>query len=161
VQGSLDQPPIVLRARRVRAVWTAIGSAAFGTLFVWDPTDPVLLIFSGFFGFTCVVALSSLVVRPRLEVGPSGLTQTVLWRTKSIGWADVYNFRPAMFGLTNRTVGFDYVTARPKRAALRLDLDRSHIQGWLRPGWEIEPQALAKLLNDAREHWLTNARSAP
>jgi len=79
----------------------------------------------------------------------------VLWRTRRFAWTEIYNFRPALIGLTNKTVGFDYLTERPKRAALNaLNTSLAGVQGSLQPGWEIAPQALADLLNDAREHWL-------
>jgi uncharacterized membrane protein YhaH (DUF805 family) len=109
-----------------------------------------------------VVGLGMLISPSRLEIGPSGLVQTVLWRNTKFEWADVYNFRPAIIGLTNKAVGFDYLTERPKRAALRgLNTALAGVQGSLQPGWEVAPEALAGLLNDARERWLTAAGGSP
>ena len=159
VQGSLDQPPIVLRSRRARAVWLIIGSAGFVTmgLFSLESTGPSLasLLSIGFFGLCGLVGAGLLIAPPRLEVSPSGLTQMVMWRTTKYAWTDIYNFRPAGLGWANKTVGFDYLTERPKGTGLkRLNTALAGRQGYLQPGWEIAPQDLANLLNDARERWL-------
>ncbi len=166
MQGSLDQPPIVLQAKTSRAIVLVAISAGFVAigLFVWPPSESSImrLFCIAFFGLCGLVGLGTLIVPSRLEIGPSGLTQRVLWRATRLGWTDVYNFRPAIIGLANKTVGFDYLTARPKRAALRrLNSAIAGVQGALQPGWELAPQALADLLNGAREHWLAVAGSAP
>jgi uncharacterized membrane protein YhaH (DUF805 family) len=164
--GSLDQPPIVVRASRARAAWLVVGSAVFVAigLFLWEPKDSDVerLLCIGFFGLCGAIGLGTLIVPNRLEIGPTGLTQRVLWRTTRIAWTDAHNFRPAIIGLTNRTVGFDYLTERPKRMALRaLNTALAGVQGSLQPGWEIAPQALANLLNDARERWLASEVAPP
>jgi uncharacterized membrane protein YhaH (DUF805 family) len=166
MQGSLDQPPIVVRATRARAIWLVIGSAIFVAIgiFLWSPTDSAVarLFCIGFFGLCGIIGLGILIAPPRLEIGPSGLTQTALWRTNKFAWTDVHNFRPTIIGLTNKVVGFDYLTTRQKGAALRgLNTALAGVQGSLQPGWEIAPQALANLLNDARERWLGAAKDTP
>jgi uncharacterized membrane protein YhaH (DUF805 family) len=165
MQGSLDQPPIVVRGSRARAIWLVIGSAIFVAIgvFLWSPTQSAVMRWSciGFFGLCGALGLAILIVPSRLEVGPSGLTQTVLWRTGRFTWTDVYNFRPAIIGLTNKTVGFDYLTPRPRRTALKsLNAGLAGVQGSLQPGWEVAPEALASLLNEARERWLVGAEIA-
>jgi len=122
-----------------------------------ESTGPSLAsVFSfGFFGLCGLVGLGLLIAPPRLEITPSGLTQKVLWRTTKFAWTDIYNFRPAGLGLANKTVGFDYLTERPKgRGLKRLNSALTGGQGALQPGWEIPPQNLANLLNEARERWL-------
>jgi uncharacterized membrane protein YhaH (DUF805 family) len=115
----------------------------------------VLLFSVGFFGLCGVIGFGLLLAPPRLEIGPSGLKQTVLWRTKSFAWTDIYNFRTAIIGLTNKVVGFDYLTPQPKGGVLkRLNTALAGVQGTLQPGWEISPEALATLLNEARGQWL-------
>jgi len=118
------------------------------------------LVIVGFFGLLGGIGLYSLIVPARLEIGPTGITQKVLWRTLKLAWTDVYNFRPAMIGLTNKTVGYDYLT--PKQATMRrVNRSLTGIDGALAPGLELAPPALADLLNNARERWLPAPDGAP
>jgi hypothetical protein len=54
-------------------------------------------------------------------------------------------------------VGFDYTDPSPKGIVRKLNAAVAGVQGALQPGWEIGPQALADLLNQARAHWLPAA----
>jgi uncharacterized membrane protein YhaH (DUF805 family) len=147
-------------------MWLVIVPGVFAALIasLRDATDPVFMPFLCI-GFCCLcgmVGLAMLIAPSRLEIGPSGIVQKVLWRTTRMAWTDVYNFRPAVIGLANKAVGFDYLTERPKGGALRgLNTALAGVQGSLQPGWEINPQALASMLNEARERWLTAAEAAP
>jgi len=104
-------------------------------------------------GAGLLLGLGILIPAPRLEIGPSGIAQIVLWRTTRLAWPDVHEFRPSR-GL----VGFDYTSPPPKGMALRrLNAAVAGVEGALQPGWEMGPQALADLLNQARAHWLAAA----
>jgi uncharacterized membrane protein YhaH (DUF805 family) len=149
----------------MRAVWLVVGSAIFvaSAVFLWGPGDSsaARVLSIGFFSFCGAAGLGMLIAPPRLEIGPSGLAQSVLWTTRRFAWTDVHGFRPTTVGLATRTVGFDYLTAPPKGAGLRgLNAALAGVQGSLQPGWEIDPQTLADLLNKARERWLEVAGNA-
>jgi uncharacterized membrane protein YhaH (DUF805 family) len=116
-----------------------LGSSNFRSL--------IFVIPFGLFGAVGAVGL----IRPaRLEVGPEGLTQTVLGRKRTVAWTDAYNFRPVVISLTSKMIGFDYL--KPPRRGLT--------QGRLAGNWENPPEAVANLLNQAREHWLVGAEVA-
>ena len=101
-------------------------------------------------------------LRRRSRIAPLGLTQTVLWRTTQFAWTDVYNFAQRCWGWRATAVGSGLLDREPTAAALRgLNIALAGVQGTLQPGWEVAPQDLAKLLNDAREHWLAAPRDAP
>jgi len=159
MQGSLERPPIVLRSKRTRGIGLVAVSVIFVAiaLFQFATAKPSLNAFLnlGLFGLTGLVGIWMLVAPYRLVIGPDGLTQTMLWRTMKFAWTDIYNFRPIGIGLTNKMIGFDYLRDPPKRRALRrLNAAFAGVQGALQPGWEIPPQDLANILNEARERWL-------
>jgi uncharacterized membrane protein YhaH (DUF805 family) len=110
---------------------------------------------AAFFGLCGVFALWTLIAPPQLEIGPSGISQRVLWRTSRFAWTDIYDFRPATVGLSRKTVGFDYLKPNPGRDGLRkLNSSIAGVQGVLQSGWDVDPATLAALLNQARERWL-------
>ena len=151
MQGSLDQPPIVITGSRGRSIGLLLISVpliAFG-VFTWRTAIGMLDLV--LFGFLGAVALGLVISPARLEVGPAGLTQTVLWRTRKLAWTDAFNFRPVAISLSSKVLGFDYL--KPPRPGLT--------QGRLSGGWENPPEAVANLLNEARERWLVGADVAP
>ena len=160
MHGSLEQPPIVIRGSRARAlVLTLIcaGFVAIGAAYVSGPkgSDPAMGFVMVFFGLGLPVALWMLVAPSRLEIGPTGIAESVLWRTTRMSWDEVYNFRPVAMGLSNRFIGFDYLVPPRKGGGLRrLNAALVGAQGALQAGWEIDSQAVANLLNQARERWL-------
>lgn len=158
MQGSLNQPPVIIRASRTRGLWLMIGSGAFVAIALMPlasgGSEGPLVFPLVFFGLCGLIGLCLLISPSRLEISPSGITQTVLWRTARFAWSDVHAFRPATIGLTNKTVGFDYLVERPSRGGLRrLNSAIAGVQGSLAAGWEIKPEPLADLLNQAREQW--------
>jgi uncharacterized membrane protein YhaH (DUF805 family) len=169
VEGSLENPPIVIMANRAQATWLVVGSAvllAMGGVGLVKGFNAGSAFGLVFFGLTGAIGLWNLIAPPRLEFGPSGITQRVLWRTSRFAWADIYDFRPATVGLARKVVGFDYLKPNPKRDGLRrLNSSIAGVQGVFQSGWEIDPITLAALLNQARERWLGDAapvnRAAP
>ena len=166
MQGNLDHPPILVRGSRARPVWLVLGSAVFvaiGLVILASGKSPgVSLLTIGFFGLCGAAGVAILIAPPRLEIGPSGITQKVLLRTVRFAWTDIYNFRPIVLGLSSTTVGFDYLTERPSRTGLRaLNTAVAGAQGALNPGMELRPAKLAELLNEARERWIDGAAGAP
>jgi uncharacterized membrane protein YhaH (DUF805 family) len=142
MQGSLDQPPIVLVARRRRAM---LVFGLFTLMFIVTALTPQtagLSHISGLmvFGLFALLGLIMLVAPVRLEIGPSGFCQNAFGRTRSYLWTDVANFRPAVLGLNNKGVTFDSATTGKPVV--------------IQSNYEITPQPLAALLNQWRAQWL-------
>ena len=164
--GSFDQPPIVVRASPARGA-LALGASAVvdagvaAAVVAGARVDATLALYLAFFGLCAVVGLWMLMAPARLVIGPEGLTERVLGAVKLYRWSEVYDFRPAMIGLTSTTVGFSFTAQRPGWAPLRrLNQALSGVADSLNAGWEIEPLALAQLLNASRERWLDTAGTA-
>ena len=164
MQGSLNQPPVVVRASRARAVLLVLGSAIFvaGGLFLPPSTESSIprILAVGFFGLCGAVGLGMLIAPARLEFGPSGIVQKVFWRTSRFAWSDVYDFRPTTIGLANKMIGFNYLRSPAKGSGLRsLNTALVGAQATLQPGWEMDAQALADMLNAGRERWLSASQA--
>jgi len=170
VQGSFEAPPIVVRASPARGalalggaalVDTAIAAAVIGGARL----DATLAVYLGFFGLCAAAGLWMLMAPARLIVGPEGVTERVLGRAKHFAWSQIHDFRPTVIGLATRTVGFSFVAERRGHQWLaRLNRALCGVEAQLNAGWEIEPAALAQLLNGARERWLLatpGARASP
>jgi hypothetical protein len=139
LQGRLEHPPIVVRARRGR------GPLTLASLRVGATARPAMILGGGVFGMVGALGLCTTLAPPR--IGPGGLVQTVLWRRISPPWSQVCDFRPITIGLTTRTVGFDVSSERPLSVGLRApNAAVAEAEGALSPGWEIDPRALAPLL---------------
>jgi uncharacterized membrane protein YhaH (DUF805 family) len=158
VKGSLDEPPILVTANRARAVWLVAGSAVlltFGALGVSSGVNAATLFSMALFGLFGAMGLWMLIAPSQLEIGPAGLKQRVLWRTSRYAWTDIYDFRPTTVGLFRKTVGFDFLKPNPGRDGLRkFNSAMTGVQAVLQSGWELDPGALAALLNQARERWI-------
>lgn len=159
MQGSLDRPPIIVRGTRWRGALALVGSAALVAAILLAIANGVatktLYASLAFFGLLSVLGLWLVISPARLEIGPDGLRQTQLWRRRRYAWSEVHDFRPATIGLYNKSVGFDFLVDRPRRERFRrLSAAIVGVQGALQPGWEVDPHALANLLNQARERWL-------
>ena len=160
MQGSLDNPPMVIRAGRGRGALVLLFAAmllASGGLRLSGS--------GGFNGFALAMLVASalvgamglwMVVAPaRLEIGPGGVSQKVLWRNHRYAWNEVYDFRPVQLGGFSKTVGFDFLIPRRKSAALlKFNASVTGVQAIFQPGFEVKPVELADLLNRARERWL-------
>ena len=158
MKGTLDEPPIVLRGRRAGGVWMLILSAIFiagGFLMLSSGQSPAMaILIIGFFGLIAVFGLVTMVSPARLEIGPTGLVQKVLWRTTTLAWADVHHFRPAKL-MSSRMVGFDYVNGPPpeRERLASMSMAAAGVHGALPTGWEVGPNRLSDLLNEARRRW--------
>jgi len=165
MKGTLDQPPIVLTASRLRAVWLILGATLFvfgGVLVLRSGGAPVQAMLTiGFFGLCGVLGVVMLVTPARLEIGPAGIRQKVLWRAAIFAWTDVYNFRSVNVGLSSTVVGFDFLNGPPGRAKARqMSKAISGAEGTLQSGF-MRPDKLALLLNEARERWLVQTGDVP
>ena len=156
MRGSLESPPIVVRASRLRTLLSlALLVAAVGYLIVrlgetWsdDEHAEVFMLLGG-----AVITLFLLdVLRPsRLVLDWRGLSQSRLWRTRRWSWDEVTEFR-VLSKAGGRCVGFDYSVGR---GDMRFEGQDSPLgaDATLNGGWEMGPQRLARLLNEAKVRW--------
>jgi uncharacterized membrane protein YhaH (DUF805 family) len=162
MRGALDQPPIVVRGARSQGVWLFVVGAIFVAggfvILATGKSTGTAILTIGFFGLIAVLGLVMLVSPARLEIGPSGITQKALWRTTALAWGDVHYFRPVQV-MSSRTVGFDYVHGPPpgRERVARMSMAASGAQGALPAGWEVGPNRLADMLNQARNRWIADA----
>ncbi len=156
MRGSLESPPIVVRASRLRTTLSlALLAAAVGYLIFrlgqdWSDDDhaALFLLLGG-----AVIALFLLdLLRPsRLTLDWRGLTQSRLWKTRRWSWDEVSEFR-VLSRMGGRCVGFDYSVGR---GDMRFEGQDSPLgaDATLNGGWEMGPQRLARLLNEAKVRW--------
>ena len=155
MQGDLDNPPIILRARRWQplpalalamtglSLLGALGSAA--TL---DRLAPPIT------AFALLLATNVLVVAfpARLVLAPGGVTLQAAWRRRSWTWESLRDFRVAHLG-GRAYVGCDRADglsggfmARASARSLGCDVVLPGRMG-------LPPEALADLLGAARARW--------
>lgn len=149
MRGSLDDPPIIIRTARWKAVLhlgAVVLVAAIMSPLARTPlwNNPLAFMLYAIFGALAVASVWELVWPGRLVIDAEGFSQRDLWRTRRWSWSEARHFRPA----ENRFydfVGFDSVPgAAPRRTG--------GIDG-LNQDWELEPRALAALMNGARARW--------
>jgi uncharacterized membrane protein YhaH (DUF805 family) len=162
--GSFDQPPIVVQARRITYVPLLCISALVMVTIVapWTTSSYAIAVLPAIlvFGYLAIVSIWAIIAPPRLEIGPSGIKQSNLWRRKTYAWADVCSFRPAVIGRRTRVVGFDFVAGPSKRRWLGgLNASMAGVDATVGSYGMKAPQ-LAALLNDARGRWFEGAPAA-
>jgi hypothetical protein len=147
MQGSLEDPPIVVRgSRRIHALYllVALVFVATGAWQVGTETPQMWAwLCIVFFGLGSLVFIAQLIRPGLLAIAPDGVTMTVLWRTHRYGWAQIASFRTQRVGLMSRHVWFD----------LQKTPDGDIRMGSFGTGWETRAQALCDLLNAARGRW--------
>ena len=162
MQGSLDDPPIVVRAARwksslyllIGVVFVSIGVLMLVTEHTTGMRLEALFV-TVFFGLCVAVFTWQLVWPGELVLSPEGLRVRQLWRGARYAWSDVRDFRPYSPGGGASHVGFDFAPDYPKARRMRaLASGLGGVEGGLGTGWEMSPGALCDLLNAARAKWL-------
>jgi hypothetical protein len=160
MRGSLDAPPIVVVGSRLNGAMVAGGASMFVLYDVLAARGAAALSQLAFglvfFGLCAAVGLAMVIWPSRLELGPAGLTQRVMWRIQRYAWSDICDFRPASLGVGAKTVSFSFTAARPA-GPRQVNTAVAGAQASLQAGWEVDPATLADLLNQARERWLKPA----
>jgi len=159
VKGTLENPPIIIEGRRIRAIVVFSFSLFLLLVTALEVTVKALstIAIEGALLWTAAVLVTGWqVARPsRLEVTSDGITLKVLWRTRRYAWDQIHDFRPCTVGLYTQTVGFDFVSPPAKGRRMRqINAGLAGVHGTLSVGWTLKPHDLADLLNDARERWL-------
>jgi hypothetical protein len=145
MQGSLESPPIVVRADRkmallhlaALAVFAAILSPVARTDWRHNPLAWTILII---FGVLALASLWELIWPGRLVISRDGIEERDLWWRRRWSWSEARYFKPASNRFF-RFVGFDH-RGPPRRGIDDINQD-----------WELPPPALADLLNQARARW--------
>ena len=166
MQGSLDDPPIVIRSSRWKAALFLLIAAGFVAIGIWMLTDPKASHWMAWLGiafFGLGIPIFGLrVIRPdRLTLAPDGIIWRSVLRTSRWQWTDLHGFRPySPTGGASQHVGFELTNSHQRRdggirgAAKAL----TGVEGSFGDGWELSAAELADLLNRARTRWAEVSR---
>jgi hypothetical protein len=159
MQGSLDQPPIVICTSAVKSGALMIGCAAAAALcwflLSWQPLATTHAD-SGLVAFGLAVPYYGwLFVSPNvLTLSPDGLTVKTRWRKAEWSWDQVSNFRAVRVGIYSQQVAFDLEEGAPAPAwFMQYYVRYAGADDSLGGAWELDPAELAGQLNSARERW--------
>jgi len=157
VEGSLDDPPIVLRQDRLKLSLMFLACAAVTGLLLlppWGPNSTGRLVALGFFGL-CSAISGLMAARPSLLIlGPDGLTWRAMWRTFEYPWSAFARFYVFSRKGWLHGVAAELAHEGPPKAAWRRFLTGSLDLGSF---WELPPQRVADVLNEARARWAAAA----
>jgi uncharacterized membrane protein YhaH (DUF805 family) len=167
VQGSLDDPPIVIHAVvwRRRQLLRSLGVLFWALFFVGQAFEPIrkhdqfmfATIALGLIAFVArlVFGAWALIVPPTLELTATHLVERVAWSRRRWPWNKVRNFR---------------IVTWDREAALTFDRAGWSWFGLADPtmppterislSFEIETEALTKLLNEAHDRWAGEVASS-
>jgi hypothetical protein len=161
VQGSLDQPPIVIWASKgftLLMLLIAIVFVAIGIMVLRDPKEDHTWAYVGIILFGAGIPIFVLrLVRPdELILGPEGITWRGIFRTARFQWSDVQNFRPYSPApkTASKHVGFDFTDSMRGGQLRHAAKALVGVEGSLGGGWELSAAKLAELLNQARARWV-------
>ena len=142
----LNSPPIMIRGDRKRLLLLLLAAALFVTIGVLTLSDGSAPFWETALitGFSTVCAASialQLFHPPMLKLDPSGITWRTVFRTRTWRWSEISLF-----------------WVRSKMVVLQLaDREKSLMNGRsLGPSWDLCPEDLAALLNQARDRWHTS-----
>lgn len=153
VEGSLDDPPIVLRQDRLKLSLLCLGLTVVGGLVLLIPVrvyTPWHLIFLGFLGLG-IVTFGAMAVRPAtLILDPHGLIWRQTFRTFAYPWSAFARFRALSRPRRSTVVVGEFRHEGPPKPAWRRFLTGNAEFGSF---WELPPQRVADVLNEARVRW--------
>lgn len=158
MQGSLDQPPIVIESSRSKTILLIVICTVFVAIGWWmthsGQTKDVVFAWLGigFFGLGIPAGLIQLVRPATLEIGPTGVTLRTVFRAHSYRWSDVKDFR--VFQIKSaKLIGFDFTDSYPGQRALSgMNRSIAGVEASL-PGLSIGADQLCELLTAAQARW--------
>ena len=158
MQGDLDLPPIIIRKSRAKSFLMLLMSVALTLTLLWawrghQAGLAVWLVAPGLTLFALGVPLFAWeIIRPeQLILSPSGLEWRSLRKTLNYGWDQLSDFTVITIS-GSKLIGFSVTDAPPKLLG-RVNAALTGASGALPGLWEIEPEALAEMLNSARSKW--------
>jgi hypothetical protein len=162
MQGSPDQPPIVIRSWRGNSalmLLIAAGFVAIGAFMIRDPKQSAMIswLIMIFFG-AGIPLFGWRLIRPDvLTLSPNGMTWRSALRTVEWRWDDVRNFRPYSPApkTISKHVGFDFTDSARGAQLRHAAKAMTGVEGSIGGGWELGAAELAELLNQARARWVT------
>ena len=164
MRGSLDQPPIVIRASRWKSALYLLICALFAGIgaFALVLEGARWSLWWAYVSIVCFGAGAILFawrfVRPdSLVLSPQGIEWRSLWRTNRWSWREVIGFRVVPLGPATRQVGFDFTPDYPRSQRLRrINAGLVGIEGSFGGGWELGATKLCELLAAARAKWFAS-----
>jgi len=168
MRGDLDQPPVVIRRSRAKAMLFVVVCIALAVGSLLAPSGPdmrhALVGPVGLMLFTAgSLFYGAEAVRPdRLVLSPLGLRFDGLWKNWSYRWEEVSGFRVWLADGRAKVITFDI---RHPHGTILDGLSRGVTEksASFIGLWELSPEKLAKLLNEAHSRWGDKPReeSAP
>lgn len=160
MDGSLDQPPLIIRRSRAKSLLMLFACAAFAGfgLLTWRATDS-WLVKAGvvMFGLGCPLFAWELIRQDRLVISPKGLDWLGPWKKRTYSWNDLSEF--SIYSIRGaKMIGFSRAGLRGMGSIVgRLNTALTGASGALPGLWEIEPEKVADILNQARSRWADQA----
>lgn len=164
MQGSLDQPPIILQgARKGGAPIVILGLVATGcgaTMIAGPRFSAVGVVVFVVGLLTFFLGLMRIVAPAQLAIAPGGMELKGAFKTRRFSWDEVAVFRVVALRKT-RLIGFER-TGSAARNGLFRDLSMALTPADISSPYDTaiparwssaSPEAVAQLLNDARARW--------
>ena len=172
MQGSLNDPPLVVRRSARSLFWGLLLSLTFvilAILFIARPfgwwSNPKYADVSGayailvIFGLMTWISVKALFRTPELAINPAGIEFRGLYWTRRFAWRDITNIRAYQPGFTigRIYVGFDFAPHYKPGFAWVRRLTRAfvNVDCSFADGWEVDSETLAQILNQAKARWGT------
>lgn len=161
VEGSLDDPPIVLRQDRLKLSLMCLAFLVVGGLLLLVPVRTYSawhLIFLGFLGLGAVMSALMAISPTTLILDPRGLVWRTAFRTFDHPWSDFAGFR-----VSPRRGLWTVVKVELSDAFRAKSRWRFLLKGGVELGsfWELPPQRIVDVLNEARARWAPRSPLPP
>jgi len=160
MQGSLGQPPIIIRSSRMTAALMLlidVGFVAIGVMMARDPEESAIIAYliAGFFALGIPIFVWRVIRPDTMTLTKDGITWQGMFKTDHWPWTEVQDFRaykPASRTIAKH-VGFDFTDGNDPATTKWMG-----VGGSFGTGWELSAVDLADLLNKARAMWLRTRR---
>jgi hypothetical protein len=165
MQGNLDQPPLIITKSRRKIIGMLLLSVAITATGVWMWLDPRRHLSwvegAGFLMFSlgCPLFGWQLFRPERLVICPIGLTWFGPWKAWSYRWDQLSEFSTYTVSPASgaKLIGFSLTGDGPRSVLAKLNTSITGMSGALPGLWEIPPEEVATLLNQARARWANPA----